>query len=113
MSGRQTPGQGSSFERWLDVYDRAYAAPELLSTLACPNCGAHELALRFVLYGSRTDEGHAAFWCNNCQHGIALGPSTIPPAGVRVPREQADIPRYRIVPPAAGGSTSDPPQAAV
>lgn len=97
----------ASYEQWLEAFNRAYEAPERIAEIACPNCNSKQLALRFVLYRAHAQDGNAAFWCGHCLFGVALGPSTIPSGGVRVAREDADIPRYRIVPP-PGRSGADP-----
>ena len=99
MSMDMTSQPSASFQRWLEAFQLAYEAPERVADLVCPNCGAKKLALRFVIYGTRENEGHIAFWCDNCLHGVALGPTTIPPGGDGVRREDAHIPRYMIVPP--------------
>jgi hypothetical protein len=67
--------------------------------LACPNCGARDLHLRFVLYGSREHEASAVFWCGSCLQGMPPGSSEVPAACTPVRREDADIPNYGIVPP--------------
>lgn len=51
----------ASYEEWLDAFQQAYRAPDRVSELACPNCGARELRLRFVLYGNRGHEANAVF----------------------------------------------------
>jgi hypothetical protein len=72
----------ASFEEWLGLWNRAYAHPDQISGLACPNCGARELSLRFVVQ-TRQDEGNVAFWCDGCLEGVALGPATVPALGRR------------------------------
>jgi hypothetical protein len=89
----------ASPERWLDVFDRAYREPGQISALACPNCGARELRLRFVLYGSRGIGAYAVFWCGSCLQGLPPGPSKVPAAWTPVRREDAGVPDYQVVPP--------------
>jgi hypothetical protein len=59
------------------------------------------------MYTERVDEGHAAFWCDACLQGIALGPSRIPAEGERVRRDEASVPRYRLVQQPGGRGPSD------
>ena len=89
----------ASYEQWLDVFQQAYCAPDRVSELACPNCGARELRLRFVLYGNQGHEASAVFWCDSCLEGMPPGPSEVPAACTPVRREDAHVPNYRIVPP--------------
>ena len=96
----------ASFEQWLQAFQAAYEHPGAIDRLACPQCGEHQLNLRFILYGSREDEGHIVFWCCNCNNGIALGPGTVPVGGVTVRRENAQIPQFHVVPPGDGEGNS-------
>jgi hypothetical protein len=89
----------ASYEQWLDVFDRAYRDPDQIAALACPNCGARELRLRFVFYGGRGTGVNAVFWCGNCLEGMPPGPSEVPAACTPVRSEDAGVPDYRIVPP--------------
>lgn len=87
------------FEQWLEAFQQAYhLPPERISEVACPNCGARSLQLRFVVY-LPGGEAHMAFWCSDCLQGIALGPSEVPDAYHRIRHEDANIPNYRVVPP--------------
>lgn len=90
----------TSYEQWLDVFQQAYRAPDRVSALACPNCGAGELHLCFVLYGTLEHEANVVFWCGSCLEGMPPGPSEVPTGCIPVRTEEADIPDYRIVPPA-------------
>ena len=89
----------ASFEQWLQVFNAAYEAPDGVGRLRCPECGANDLVLQFVLYGKDPHEGRVAFWCNTCHFGIAPGRITVPAGGETVRLEDAHIPKYRIVPP--------------
>ena len=90
------------FPMWLTAFQRAYDAPHEVAAIACPNCGARELELWFVLYGADERDGNVAFWCDRCLHGVALGPSRIPSSANRVKAEAAQIPPFCIVPPSEG-----------
>src|SRR5215469_18125822 len=89
----------TSYEEWLEAFQRAYSAPDRVPELACPNCWAKELHLRFVTYDNQESGANVAFWCGNCLRGIAPGPSDVPTACPRVRHEDANIPNCRIVPP--------------
>jgi hypothetical protein len=90
----------ASYDQWLEVFQLAYRAPQLVSELACPNCDARELHLRFLLYEDQGHEANAVFWCGSCLEGMAPGPSEVPGGCTPVRREDAGVPNYRIVPPA-------------
>jgi hypothetical protein len=34
-------------EQWLESFQKAYGAPDRISDLACPNCSARQLRLRY------------------------------------------------------------------
>ena len=88
-----------SYDEWLNAFQLAYRAPERVAELACPNCGARELRLLFILQGGRGNEADAVFWCGSCLEGMPPGPSEVP-AGCRPVRlEDAGVPNYRVVPP--------------
>ncbi|HEY3903298.1 MAG TPA: hypothetical protein VGM14_05320 [Streptosporangiaceae bacterium] len=89
----------ASFEQWLGAFRLAYGEPGRVSALSCPNCGAQDLQLRFVLYGSRGQDANAVFWCGNCLQGMPPGPSQVPDSCTPVRAEDAGIPNYRLVPP--------------
>lgn len=89
----------SPYELWLYAYSEVYEMPSMVSTLACPNCGAHELQLRFVVYDDPEGAGHAALWCCRCLHGVVVDRSVAPPGGIQVPYGDDGIPNYRIVSP--------------
>lgn len=89
----------ASFEQWLEAFQEAYAAPDRASGFPCPNCGAQELRLRFVLYGDRGRTVNAVFWCDHCLEGMPPGPSELPVGSTPVRSDAANIPNYRIVPP--------------
>lgn len=89
----------ATYQEWLDAFQRAYRAPDRVSELACPNCGARELRLRFVLYGRQEREANAAFWCDSCLQGMPPGPSEVPATCTPVRSEDAHVPNYRIVAP--------------
>lgn len=93
----------ASYERWLEAFQGAYRAPDRIAGLACPNCGARELRLRFVIYGDREDRANAVFWCGSCLEGMPPGPSEIPAGCAAVRHEDAGIPDYRVVPPTGRG----------
>jgi len=84
---------------WLDSFQAAYASPGNVKALKCPNCGRRALQLRFVTYSAGAIEGHGVVWCDACLTGLAGGPCTIPAGGVAVDHDEADIPRFHIVPP--------------
>lgn len=89
----------AAYEQWLDVFQLAYRAPDRVSELACPNCGARELRLRFVLYGTSEHEVNAVFWCDSCLEGMPPGPSELPVTCIPVRPEDVSVPNYRTVPP--------------
>lgn len=89
----------ASYEQWLEAFQRAYRAPDRTSELACPNCGARELRLRFVIYGDRQDQANAAFWCGSCLEGLPPGPSEVPVGCAGIRGEDAGVPDYRLAQP--------------
>jgi hypothetical protein len=89
----------ASFDDWMSLYGLAYSSVDRLSTMECPNCGVVQLNLVFVIYGTDDHDGHAAFWCGACLHGVAPGPASVPSGAMTVRREMAKIPAFRIVPP--------------
>lgn len=91
---------------WLDRFQAAFASPGHVGSLECPNCGRRALQMRFVTYSAGTSDGHAVFWCNACLTGLAAGPCTIPTGGVGVDHNEADIPRFQIVPPPGRATAS-------
>lgn len=94
----------TSYEQWLDVFQQAYRAPDRVSRSSCPNCGARELHLVFVRYGSQGRGASAVFWCGNCLQGLPPGPSEVPAACTPVRSEDAHVPDYQIVPPPGRGA---------
>jgi hypothetical protein len=90
----------ASYVQWLEAFQRGYRALDRIVELACPNCGACELRLCFVVYGDREDRADAVFWCGSCLEGMPPGPSEVPAGCATVRYEDADIPDYRVVPPA-------------
>jgi hypothetical protein len=93
----------ASYEDWLQVFQQAYSSPHRVSELACPNCGAHELQLRFVIYGRRAHRANAVFWCGRCLEGMPPGPSEVPAGCAPVRSEDVSVPDYRIVRPIGRG----------
>jgi hypothetical protein len=97
------------YEDWLDAYGSAYEDPESLAALACPNCRAKTLHLRFPLLpepGDSGGAGNAAFWCSTCLQGILTSRTPIPPWAQALLTDEAaaaaqkfGIPNYRIIPP--------------
>jgi hypothetical protein len=96
----------ATYAKWLDTFQEAYASPNDVSSLPCPNCGNCALKLSFVMYIAGAPEGHGAFWCDSCLTGIAAGPCTVPSGGVRVNHDTAGVPRFQIVPPPGRTSAS-------
>ena len=93
----------ASYEQWLEAFNQAYSAPDRIGGLACPNCGARELQLRFVTYGNREDRANAVFWCGSCLEGMPPSPSQVPVGCATVRHEDAGVPNYRVVPPIGRG----------
>lgn len=87
------------YEKWLGAFQHAYRDPDRVSDLTCPNCGAQELHLRFLYYGSREHQANVAFWCGSCLQGMPTGPSEVPQSCTPVWHEDAHVPNYRIVAP--------------
>ena len=89
----------ASYEQWLDVFQKAYSAPDQVLDLVCPNCGAKDLRLRFVILGGDGARSDAVFWCGSCLEGMLPGPSEVPATCTPVRREDANVPNYRFEPP--------------
>ena len=89
--------QDPSYERWLEAYGDVYEALPSKAHVACPRCGADALRLEFV--GDATDRNaYAAFWCDNCMHGIHISRVSVPP-GIRVlPIDEPWESRGEIIP---------------
>lgn len=89
----------ASFEQWLEALQPVYdMSPKRASELLCPNCGAGELQLRFVMYHPEW-RAFIAFWCDNCLEGLAPRPCKVPVGYHPVRDVDANIPNYRCVPP--------------
>jgi hypothetical protein len=88
----------ASYGQWQELYERAWGDPGSVAALACPNCDWGCLSLVFVMQGDSGDRGQGVFWCGNCLNGIVMY-SPIPEQGVRVTRDEANIPGFAIVPP--------------
>lgn len=90
----------ASYRAWMDVFQQAYRAPDRVPELACPNCGARQLHMVFVIFGSRGHRANAVFWCGRCLEGMPADPSAVPAGCQPMRHEDADVPNFRIVPPA-------------
>jgi hypothetical protein len=93
------------YDQWLEAFKRAYRAPDQTAGLACPNCGACKLQLRFVTYGGREDRASAVFWCDSCLEGMPPRPSQVPAGCATVRHEDAGIPNYRVALPTGWGGS--------
>ncbi len=95
----------ATYDQWAAAYQQAYAAAEeTVTDLACPNCGATQLHLVFVVSGQRADRGRAAFWCGNCLKGVLMAPCRVPRRAPRFTDDTAAIPNYALVPPPNRGN---------
>jgi hypothetical protein len=81
-----------SYERWLHAYGDVWEALPGNARLPCPRCGVD--ALRLVFVGDEVERvAYAAFWCDNCLHGIHVSRADVP-AGARIhPFAAPDDPR--------------------
>ena len=91
-----------SYDRWLAVYGDVYEALPGRAAVRCPRCGAD--ALRLVFVGDEAERiGYAAFWCDNCRHGIHLSrvdvPEGAPMYAFRPAGPPDAIPDYTIIVP--------------
>lgn len=92
----------ATFDQWMDVYALAYDAIPDRPTMACPNCGHHEVNLVFT---AKIDghTGWASLWCGHCLEGTHLSRVPIPAGAVVRDGNQplADqlpaVPDYRLV----------------
>lgn len=98
---------------WLAKYQEVYAAPELVSSMSCPNCAASGLHLVLVVQREGDDHGWAAFWCDRCLTGVAIDRAEIH-LGMRLLATGGDpgvvtrtIPNYRLIPPEPTVSAED------
>jgi hypothetical protein len=89
----------ATYGDWLDRTDVAFEDPSSVPTLDCPRCGHKRLQFRIVIYNEDRTEGHGVMWCENCLHGIALGPCTTPAGAVVVAGADSGIARFTLIPP--------------
>ncbi len=85
------------FEAWARTFDQAWAAPEALGQLTCPNCSEQRLNLIYVLEDPDAAAGMFAFWCGGCMTGFPPGMGPVPLGARRVRRGEEDVPNYRLV----------------
>jgi hypothetical protein len=88
----------ATYDEWLDVFELAYHAPDRVSELECPSCGARALQLRYVISGSTGDRANPVFWRDGCLQGLFFCPGPVPAGCTSVRHDDADVPDFRIVP---------------
>jgi hypothetical protein len=77
----------ASYEQRLETFQSAHVAPDRTGELACPNCGAMDLRLRFVIFGGREDRrtspSGASLALTTCRQFPVQSRSAAPPSGTK------------------------------
>ena len=90
--------QVSDWQRWEATYEVAWAAPDSVPDLECPNCGKAKLRLSFSMFAPNASSALAAFWCDSCLVGIAVHAPL--PGDVQAARNgDESIPNFALVAP--------------
>ena len=91
------------YERWSDLFDRAWADPLGVAGLPCPSCGLRSIQFVYIVERADATDGMFALWCASCLRGFPPGYGPIPKdATVIAEAQRSQVPNYQLVVPGGG-----------
>lgn len=94
-----TTERTSSWRTWNRLYSWAWTDPDVLTTAACPECGATG-GLRLLFHpGASEGVASGTLGCDTCVTGIGLCRVPVPGWATPAPYNPDDTPNYRLLPP--------------